>query len=698
MLLRAAYFFLLYTITAVPALHGQPTLPSQPKKKITVYKDTAIFEKIIHKSTPPSIIVGGAIALHTVNDKLLPLPLSQDCEKFLSGKGLKPFLQLGLDFALSNGLFHIRPTLFYEALGADHTWAEYAQATDTTGGVRKDKTIEFDHIITNNTKAIGISALFNWSPLPHLSFGVAPSLAYLFDQTYTKIVTVVTPGEIILDKGVPVRKKTELSGSLPNARSLMPAISMRVAADLPLSSRLRAEPTLSFNLPISGVTSYWSQYSIRAGIDLRYELPSSEDTEIITHHQQRPIEIAVTEPLQPKFQAHVDVVASDLNGTDQHVARLEVRQITARTAYPMLNYIFFDSASMTIAARYKQYSSYEDASRLFKGSIERRGERIADLYLETLNILGERLHRFPTATIRLIGSVANVSGEEGRSDIALGRAQTIKNYLHTVWNIDLHRMSVGAVLTPNKPSPNTISKGREENRRVEIITNDNRITDPLYVTNIEHTANPPHITIMQSYSDGVMERYHVSIKIAGKEVSGFDGDSTNAPLNNYWTVTEEALSPQTDSLQIELTATSTKGEQAFARSAIKLEQFRVNQEEEQRVDRFSLILFGFDESSLGDRNERTIGFVTDILKKIKPKQLNVIGYTDELGDEAHNNELSSKRANEAAFQLSKEIQKRGIILPGGIVVGGKGSHERLYDNRLPEGRFLSRTVLITIER
>ncbi len=698
MLLRAAYSLLFFSITAVQTLRGQPALPSQPKKTLTVYKDTTIIERIIHKSTPPAIIVGGAVDIHYVNDKSLPLPLSQDCQVFLSGKGIKPFLQLGLDFPLSNGLFHVRPTLFYEALGADHTWGEYAAATDTTGGVRKDKTIEFDHIITNNTKAIGVSALFNWSPLPHLSFGIAPSLSYLFDQTYTKIVKVITPGEIILDNGIPVRQKTELSGSLPNARTLIPAISIRVAADVPLSMRLRAEPTLSFNLPLIGVTSYWSQYSIRAGIDFRYELPSSEDTEIITRHEQRPIEVAITEPLQPKFQAHVDVVASDLDGTEQHVARLEVRQITARTAYPMLNYIFFDSASSTIAARYKQYLSYEDASRSFKGSIERRGERIADLYLETLNILGERLHRFPTATVRFIGSVANVGGEEGRSDIALGRAQAIKNYLNTVWNIELNRMSVAAVLTPNKPSPNTISQGREENRRVEIITNDNRITDPLYVTNIEHTANPPHITIMQSYSDGVMERYHVSIKIAGKEVSGFDGDSTNAPLNNYWTVTEEALSPQTDSLQIELTATDTSGQQAFARSAIKLEQLRVNQEEEQRVDRFSLILFGFDESSLGDRNERTIGFVTDILKKIKPKQLNVIGYTDELGDEAHNNELSSKRANEAALQLSKEIQKRGIELPGGIVVGGKGSHERLYDNRLPVGRFLSRTVLITIER
>jgi hypothetical protein len=37
-------------------------------------------------------------------------------------------------------------------------------------------------------------------------------------------------------------------------------------------------------------------------------------------------------------------------------------------------------------------------------------------------------------------------------------------------------------------------------------------------------------------------------------------------------------------------------------------------------------------------------------------------------------------------------------LPHDIIVEGRGSHERLYDNRLPEGRFFSRTVMVTIER
>ncbi|MDP4236310.1 MAG: OmpA family protein, partial [Bacteroidota bacterium] len=96
-------------------------------------------------------------------------------------------------------------------------------------------------------------------------------------------------------------------------------------------------------------------------------------------------------------------------------------------------------------------------------------------------------------------------------------------------------------------------------------------------------------------------------------------------------------------------------------------------------------------------NERTLGLVAESFRKAKPQTLSIVGYTDELGDASHNDELSRHRAAEASGELERALRTRGLAMPANLLVDGKGSREKLYDNSLPEGRFFSRTVNITVE-
>jgi outer membrane protein OmpA-like peptidoglycan-associated protein len=48
--------------------------------------------------------------------------------------------------------------------------------------------------------------------------------------------------------------------------------------------------------------------------------------------------------------------------------------------------------------------------------------------------------------------------------------------------------------------------------------------------------------------------------------------------------------------------------------------------------------------------------------------------------------------------LERAAEQAGIKLPSRIVTDGLGSRERQFDNSLPEGRFYSRTVNITVEK
>ncbi len=658
------------------------------------YKDSVTFVRSITEHDPFRFFAGGGVGLLFFKDNALPSPLSKNCDAFLNGKGTQPYLNLGADFPLdSGGTFHFRPLLFYEGLGGDHTWAEYLEARDSAGNVR---TVEYDHTITNHTKSIGAAVQVQWDIIPHLSIGASLNGGLLFDQTYLKIERATSDGDLIRVGNEFVRERIDTSGDIPDAAGFLASMRLRIAASIPLSKLLRAEPNISFTLPLTHIAPYWSHYSLRGGIDFCYEITPSPDTIVTERHIAIPVHKPVA-PTKPSFTASVEISAVGPGGKNEPVARLIVNEVKARNAYPVLNYIFFDSASSAIAPRYIQYRSAEEAARSFKGSIERRGERTSDLYLETLNIIGDRLKRQPTATVRLVGS--NSGSDEGSIELARRRAEAVKSYFHRIWGIDDKRMTTVGMLLPERPSPNAIVEGQAENRRVEIISNDLSITDPLYVTNAERTANPPELNITQSFDpDSAVRAYRGSFRIGNIEVSSFEGDSASAAQGTRWTVTEEALASNADSLVVELRGRNASGQTAFARAAIKLEQHKTSSEQEQQIDRFSLILFGFDESSLGSKNERTLGILAEALKRIKPKSISIIGYTDELGDEAHNNSLSYQRAQEAAAKLEAELRKRNIPMPLSVTVEGRGSRGNLYDNRLPEGRFFSRTVLITIER
>jgi outer membrane protein OmpA-like peptidoglycan-associated protein len=88
-----------------------------------------------------------------------------------------------------------------------------------------------------------------------------------------------------------------------------------------------------------------------------------------------------------------------------------------------------------------------------------------------------------------------------------------------------------------------------------------------------------------------------------------------------------------------------------------------------------------------------------MIPKVPVKRVLIQGYTDEMGDPAHNDELSESRADNVRTRLEGLLRTEGVE-PSALDIHsqGRGSRDLPYDNNLPEGRFFSRTVNITIER
>jgi len=106
---------------------------------------------------------------------------------------------------------------------------------------------------------------------------------------------------------------------------------------------------------------------------------------------------------------------------------------------------------------------------------------------------------------------------------------------------------------------------------------------------------------------------------------------------------------------------------------------------DKNIDRYSLILFGVDQSDLSKEHQAAID---EIKKRIQStSQVSVLGYTDRSGADDHNLRLSEQRAKTVAKALGlNESAARGV-----------GERLPLYDNSNPEGRFYSRTVEVLVE-
>ena len=92
--------------------------------------------------------------------------------------------------------------------------------------------------------------------------------------------------------------------------------------------------------------------------------------------------------------------------------------------------------------------------------------------------------------------------------------------------------------------------------------------------------------------------------------------------------------------------------------------------------------------------------VADLVRDLRPRGTTIVGYTDSVGDDAANRDLSSRRAR----AVQRWIEARaGGAMPA-VVVEGRGEADPVQPNALPdgrdnpEGRALNRRVEFVLER
>ncbi len=477
-------------------------------------------------------------------------------------------------------------------------------------------------------------------------------------------------------------------------------ISMQIAAgyDIPMTSQHKQTqwvltPFVSY-MPQWGQTprtvNTWEITTIRVGAALKFGRGTRNRSEQVAAPQAVPVVVA---DMRTTF-----TVTSPRNVPTQR---------RVRETFPIRNYVFFDLGSTQIPDRYELLTKSETAefneSRLDVLTPKRltgRASRELNAYYNVLNIVGDRMNRYPNANINLIGS-----SERGEADAKL-MAESVKTYLTSVWSVTPSRITVRGQRRPDLPSEQPgarleLELLRQEDRRVTIESTSSEMLmvfqtgpqvplKPIALVGVQEAPIDSYLTFDVNDAARAYTSWSLEFKdSAGKVIS------TGPYTQNRVTMPGKAILGATASGNYLVTMVGQTRSGRTERKDTTLNMVLWTPPTDEEGQRFS-ILYGFD-------NSEAIGIYDDYLTNVvMPKipvgaTVIVHGHTDIIGNAANNERLSLARANNVKRILQTALAKAGRTDVTINALGfGENEEFALFANTHPEERFYNRSVIIDI--
>jgi len=632
----------------------------------------------------------GGLNFHTANFKGVDFPnIPSCCPRFETGFGLNYNFGAFLTVPI-NSVFSLQMNANYSNLGARLTKIEKEYvSTPQLEGVWG----EFEHSIegTFNSLAAELSIAYNLTPKFRIHLG--PTIDYLLKYNYEQKEEIVSPsyGVFAIER---TRVRNHYQGEVPNVNQLILGVGIGVNYWLPMnqSSTFFLIPNASVRFRINDLASNseWKAFTFSAG--LNFVLAPRKIKRIpppIAPPIMPPLPDYPVPPSAPYLEASIEAVSLDENGRELPVTVLKVEEFLSTQTHPILGYVFFEENSAEIPKRYKLLNTAEtkdfSARKLY-------GYNTLEIYHNMLNIIGKRVLQFPQSELTIVGCNSDQGTEKGNLELSRRRAEAVRNYFVNVWNIDPERIKIEARNLPENPSNPNDPDGIAENRRVEIYSNIPQILEPLVVEDTLREVNPPKFRFKPQVKTQIgVESWQLVTMQSQGIVKIFEGQGEIPKVIEWDVALEQRNVPKLDEpLKYKLVVVDKDNKRWESRTQELPVEVQTIQKKifervaDKQIDRFSLILFGFGQFTITGDNLKIAQLAK---RRIKPNSLvRIEGYTDRIGNETTNLELSLRRAQETAKVLG--IDPR--------YARGLGETILLYDNDLPEGRFYCRTVNIEI--
>lgn len=369
---------------------------------------------------------------------------------------------------------------------------------------------------------------------------------------------------------------------------------------------------------------------------------------------------------------------------------LNVEDIQYSEMYPFVPFVFFGLNSEKPDPSLQMTNS-GDARGQF--SLETLPQDAIEINKRTMDIIGLRMRGNPDATLSLIGSIDGKA--ESKKGLALRRAENVKSYLTSNYGIDANRIATTSKVLPDVPTAKNLKDGMSENRRVTFKSSHFDILEPITIRGDESRWTKPELIEFRpkDFDSTAINTWTLNISQAGRSLKDLAGAGTPTPQR--WVIRPNELSNSQVPIDYTLSTVNNNGTTSAVNGSIPVEySSSIKQSVESKPDmivtKFSLILFDFDRAEISPEN-------AEILKnRVGPvikgnSVVKIIGYTDRIGAPDYNRSLALQRAD-ATKSILEEKSPDAIY-----EVTGRGEDVEIFDNGIPTGRVLSRTVQIFVE-
>ena len=582
---------------------------------------------------------------------------------------------------------------------------------------------EAEHYIKANFRTFDFNVFLNYNLISSFNMGVGFGISKLINKRYYQKETLIEPKDRGVFSDTKTRVRNVYSGIIHSTNSFIPFISTQFSYDLPMniSSDIILSPQLFIKIPLGSYleNSKWESYTMGIGMALKFQ--SNYEAVKIFHKEYYQIDTMYFET-EDKFTAgfkkgleeinldtfdldraivyykevnrvdtifhyvftsyNIDCGARVLSDNPLDSNLIQVQKHTTTNMVPLLNYVFFSENSYQIPKRYKLLNK-KDISK-FSFNLLYNSSTL-DVYYNILNIIALRMKQNPSIKIKLIGCNSNYDLEENNLNLSKKRAESVADYLIKQWGINSDRIKIDYRNLPQEPSTTTESEGQEENRRVEIVSENAEILRPLVIKFSYKSVSP---TVIRFYFENVpkdVDYWLFEVSSKSKILKKYSGKDDNTYLLD-WVLFDKDVKDFGDSLAYQLIISKNGKEYKSKKHYIYVRIFdkKYKKASKKRIYNYQLILFKYNQAELMERSLKTLEFIKNQIRHYS--NISISGYSDKLGDEQYNKNLSLKRAENVAKEL-------GIK---NATINAYGENSDLFDNNLPEGRFYSRTVNIEV--
>jgi outer membrane protein OmpA-like peptidoglycan-associated protein len=633
--------------------------------------------------------LGSNLNFHSADFRALP-GVPSCCPQYTGGFGTGLYFGALLDYPL-NYQMQVTGRIGFSQLNGELKRNE--QTTIIIDG--KEEIGEFQHYVDSKLWMLNIEPLFTYKPLwkfPDFAVHGGFRLGFLTSADYYQIEKIVKPS----DRGTFLDGRTyrnQSKGSiLDSINSFQFGLKLGTSYKFPANKKqtLFIVPEIFYTLNLSNFLKErsWSVNTLSFGVGVKYRVPpppppppaepvSPPDPEI-------PLNLK-----QPILAVDVDAIEVDTNNVESKDFVMNIEDFKSFNMRPLLNYVFFDENSSELPKRFKQLD--KNTAQSFTEDTLSNMNAI-ETYYYLLNIVGSRLKDSLNSKITIVGTNCDRGAEKNNMALSEARAQTVANYLINTWGISPDRIKIEKRNLPKEHSSPDSLFGMQENRRVEIISNDITITEPVFTVEMMRVLRTSEIKFIPKVLTEVgIKKWDFSLKYKDKNLLHEEGIS-EIPKQFSWKINKKNIEDIESDLAYSISAVDSIGQ--ISNSKTKRIPVLVKDiagkkrlgEVDREFEYYSLILFDYGKSELGYEHKKVVDFVKDRVNT--NSKISIYGFTDSMGDIDVNQRLSEKRAKSVLQRLN---------ISNDPLVEGKGETQLLYDNTLPEGRFYCRTVTIDIE-